>query len=80
MATLEKLFNEEWRTQYTHSLDSQGVLEVHGFYGDYDFELKSGDLSCRGQITLPKVSPSITVERYHAQGLTRHTATMGPPL
>ena len=73
MATLEKLFEEEWRTQYSHSLDSQGALAVHGFYGDYEFELKSGDLSCRGQITLPKVSPSITVERYHALGLTRHS-------
>ena len=34
VATLEKLFGEEWRTQYVHSLDSQGGLEVRGFYGD----------------------------------------------
>ena len=26
VATLEKLFGEEWRTEYTHSLDSQGAL------------------------------------------------------
>jgi hypothetical protein len=28
---------------------------VHGFYGDYEFELTSGELLCRGHVTLPRV-------------------------
>ena len=58
VATLAKLFEEEWRTEVTHSLDSEGSLEVHGFYGSYAFELTFGDLSCRGQITLPQPAES----------------------
>ena len=52
-AVLGKLFEEEWHTEYSHGLNSQGTIEFNAFFGSYQFELVSGDLVCRGLVELP---------------------------
>lgn len=51
-AKLDQLWKEEWTTRISEDMNSAGTLEFDGFFGTYQYELRSGDRVCAGEIDL----------------------------
>lgn len=51
---IKKLFNEEWRTNLDTFGNDDGIAGFHGFYGEYELEVRSNGKSVTRSITFSK--------------------------
>jgi len=49
---IDSLFRQEWHTDVTQQLTSEGSVRMEAFYGLYAYELRSGDRVCTGEVEL----------------------------
>ena len=52
--TLDRLINKEWHTELEVSTNTQGSVDICGFYGDYDVEITASGKTSKHRLTLDK--------------------------
>jgi len=50
---IEQLWTNEWTTHINSDLTKKGMLDFEGFYGTYQYEVRSGTRVCAGTVNLP---------------------------
>ena len=50
---LAQLWGAEWTTYLVEGMNAAGTLEFDGFYGTYEYALRSGGRECSGSISSP---------------------------
>eukprot|EP00322_Chrysochromulina_rotalis_P026947 CAMPEP_0115855900 /NCGR_PEP_ID=MMETSP0287-20121206/14778_1 /TAXON_ID=412157 /ORGANISM="Chrysochromulina rotalis, Strain UIO044" /LENGTH=1202 /DNA_ID=CAMNT_0003310063 /DNA_START=9 /DNA_END=3617 /DNA_ORIENTATION=+ len=65
-AKIEQLWEHEWTTKVHQSMNVKGMLDFEGFYGTYQYEVRSGPKVCTGVIDLPE-PPKERNRNYWAQ-------------
>ena len=56
--TLDRLINQEWKTQLTARTDAQGALQFRGFHGTYSVKVTAGGRTHEFQVNLGKDGPA----------------------